>query len=185
MRLLFFAYFLVEVLAFLGVAKLIGIGWAFVAVFALMVLGGIAANVALRNSLRKAAEGRSSLGTLAGDSAILVTGWVLTIIPGFASSLIGLLMVFGPTRAILRRGLTARARRAVEDFGVRAYSASPMSQFHTTYGTFTRPAGSTSPQAENPSYIDADELEKLFRMDSADPKRGDRPRSDGPEDTAQ
>lgn len=173
MRLLFFAYFLVEVLAFIGVAQIIGIGWAFLAVFALMILGGIGANIALRNSLRKAAEGRSSLGTLAGDSAILVAGWVLTIIPGFVTSLIGLFMVFGPTRAILRRSLTAKTRRAVEDFGVRAYSASPMGQYRTTYGTFTRsdaPGEKSGSAGSGPAdYIDADELEKLFRMDSRDP----------------
>ena len=172
MRLLFFAYFLIEVLAFIGVAKLIGIGWAFFAVFALMILGGVAANAAFRASLRKAAEGRSSIGALAGDSAILFTGWVLTIIPGFVSSLVGLLMVFGPTRALMRRGLTARTQRAVEDFGVRAYSASPMSQFHTSYGTFTEPTRDSG-KTDSPDYIDADELEKLFRMDSADPRRDD------------
>ncbi|MCT1425578.1 FxsA family protein [Corynebacterium sanguinis] len=164
MCLILFAYFLVEVLAFLGVAKLIGIGWAFVAVFALMVIGGLAANIALRNSVRKAAQGRSSLGTLAGDSAILVAGWVLTILPGFVSSLIGLIMVFGPTRALLRRGLSAKVQRAVEDFGVRAYTVSPMSQVHDSYGSFTAPT-------------DADELEKLYRMDSVDPhhRPGDNP----------
>lgn len=167
MRLLFFAYFLIEVLAFLGVAQLIGIGWAFLAVFALMVLGGIAANVAFRNSLRKAAEGRSSIGTLAGDSAILFTGWVLTIVPGFVSSVVGLLMVFGPTRALMRRSLTARTQRAMEDFGVRAYSASPMGQYHTSYGTFTAPVNE-SRDGNPPSYIDADELEKLFRMEGGD-----------------
>ncbi|AWB83993.1 FxsA family protein [Corynebacterium liangguodongii] len=170
MRLILFAYFLVEVLAFIGVAHFIGIGWAFLAVFALMLLGGLAANVALRNSLRAAAEGRSSLTALAGDSAILVAGWVLTIIPGFVSSLVGLFMVFGPTRALLRRGLTARARRAVEDFGVRAYAASPISRVRTSYGTFTT---DPSPRAET---IDADELERLFRMDAVDPDDKDGPK---------
>ena len=128
MRLLFFAYFVIEVLAFIVVARLIGLGWAFLAVFALSVLGGVGANIALRNSLTRAAGGRNSLGRFAGDSAILAAGWILCILPGFVSSLVGLALIFPPTRALVRRSLTAKATKAVEDFSMRVYAASPVSR---------------------------------------------------------
>ena len=47
MPLFIFAYFLIEALAFFGVAKLIGVGWALLATFALMFLGGALASLAL------------------------------------------------------------------------------------------------------------------------------------------
>lgn len=164
MPLLLFAYFVVEVLAFIGVSSQIGLGWAFLAVFALSLIGGLGANVALRNSLRRAAGGQNSLGRLAGDGALLVVGWLLCILPGFVSSAVGLLMVFPPTRALLRRVLTASATKAMEDFSVRVYSASPVSQYRTSYGTFTDPARQDGGQAEE---VDVEELEKWFRADSA------------------
>jgi len=169
MPLVLFAYFAIEVLAFIGVAHFIGIGWAFFAVFALSALGGLAANVSLRNALSRTAGGRESLGNLAGDSAILMTGWVLCILPGFVSSVLGLLMIFPPTRSLMRRSLTARARASVERFGMRVYSSTPMAQRRTTYGSFTG--------AGDPQVIDADELEQWYRADSATdedrPNRGD------------
>lgn len=68
-------YFLVEALAFFLVAKAIGVGWALLAIFALMALGGALATVALRSELAKAARGRTSMGKLVGDSALLMVGW--------------------------------------------------------------------------------------------------------------
>ena len=53
------AYFLVEALAFFLVAKAIGVGWALLAIFVLMIAGGAAASMALRNSLLQAAHGLS------------------------------------------------------------------------------------------------------------------------------
>ncbi len=163
MPLVLFAYFAVEVLAFIGVAHVIGIGWAFLALFALSALGGLAASVSLRSSLARAADGRGSLGNLAGDSAILMTGWALCILPGFVSSALGLLLIFPPTRGMLRRSLTAKAKASVERFGMRVYSATPMAQQRTTYGTFT-----DAPQeGQDHTVIDADELEEWYRADSA------------------
>ena len=176
MRLLFFAYFVIEVLAFIGVARLIGLGWAFLAVFALSVLGGVGANIALRNSLTRAAGGRNSLGRFAGDSAILAAGWILCILPGFVSSLVGLVLIFPPTRALVRRSLTAKATKAVEDFSMRVYSASPVSRQFTSYGTFR------TEQPGGGDVIDADELEQWYRADSATdtgPDTGSDPHRDG------
>ena len=162
MPLFIFAYFFIEALAFYGVAKLIGVGWAMFAIFALMLLGAVLASVSLRGALAQASQGRSSLGRLAGDSALLMTGWLLSSIPGFVTSAVGLLLVFGPTRALLRRVITNRAMRSMEEFSVRVYNASPLSQFQTSYGNFGGPA---APEQSH-EVIDADELEEMFRKEA-------------------
>mgnify|MGYP002713824590 CR=1 FL=1 len=156
------AYFLVEALAFFLVAKAIGVGWALLAIFLLMIAGGAAASMALRGALLDAVDGRSSVGKLAGDTALLIGGWTLSVVPGFVTSLIGLPLVFGPTRNMIRKIMTKRARAAVENLGVRVYEATPMGQFQTSYGSFNQP-GSEKPQEP---VIDADELEQWYRMDS-------------------
>lgn len=180
MPLFIFAYFLIEALAFFGVAKLIGVGWALLAIFALMFLGGALASLALRGTLVNAAEGRSSLGRVAGDSALLMTGWLLCIIPGFVSSLLGFLLIFGPTRGFLRRFIRARTIRSMENFGVRVYNTSPLSQFQTSYGNFGtgRQAGSHQAHEQDTEHdvIDADELEAMFRAEGPE---GDRFDGDG------
>lgn len=162
------AYFLVEALAFFLVAKAIGVGWALLAIFVLMIAGGAAASMALRGALIDAVDGRSSVGKLAGDTALLIGGWALSVVPGFVTSLIGLPLVFGPTRSIIRKTMTRRARTAVENLGARVYSATPMGQFQTSYGSFTQPNGERKPEQDSHDVIDADELEQWYRMDSAE-----------------
>lgn len=172
MPLFIFAYFFIEALAFYGVAKLIGVGWAIFAIFALMFLGGALASLNLRGTLTQAAKGRGSLGRIAGDSALLMTGWLLSIIPGFVTSACGLLLVFGPTRALLRRVITNRAMRSMEQFSVRVYNASPLSQFQTSYGNFGPAAAKGQPSTDaSHEVIDADELEEMFRKDAEQGKR--------------
>ena len=100
-----------------------------------------------------------------------MAGWALSLVPGFVSSVIGLLLVFGPTRAIARRSMTKRARRSMEDLGARLYESTPMSQFTTSYGSFTNPnqaAPQTGEDADN-VVIDADELEEWFRNNGNEP----------------
>ncbi|WJY97560.1 FxsA family protein [Corynebacterium fournieri] len=171
------AYFLVEALAFFLVAKAIGVGWALLAIFVLMIAGGAAASLSLRGALLDAADGRSSVGKLAGDSALLIGGWTLSVIPGFVTSLIGLPLVFGPTRNLIRKAMTRRARAAVENLGVRVYEATPMGQFQTSYGSFTQPGGPQQSEAQQSEaqqrpVIDAEELEKWYRMDGPEDQNG-------------
>lgn len=177
MPLALFSYFLVEALAFYGVAKLVGVGWALFWIFALMVLGALLAGLSMRSALVQAAHGRSSVSKLAGDSALLLVGWVLSVVPGFATSIAGLLLIFGPTRGLIRRSLTAKVQRDVEDFSARVYNASPMARRTTNYGHFgpagataSHPGGGAGDDSAHP-VIDADELEEMYRMES--PQRRD------------
>lgn len=165
-------YFFTEALAFYAVAKLIGVGWALFWLFALMALGTMFAAASLRGTLLKATEGTTTAGRLAGDSALLMTGWALSIIPGFVTSFVGLLLILPPTRALVRRSLTSKLERSVEDFSMRVYNASPMSRTRANYGDFGGFSTSSTdarPEDQEHPVIDADELEAWYRMDS--PKR--------------
>lgn len=175
MPLIFFTYFFVEVLAFIGVARWIGLGWAFLAIFLCMLLGGVATSLSMRSALASAAQGRTSIGQLAGDSALLLVGWCLCVVPGFVSTVLGLLTVFPPTRALIRRGITTRAQRKIDEFSMQVFNASPLAKRTTSYGTFTQSGG-----AQSHEVIDAEELEEMYRMDSLGedgPDAGKRPGS--------
>ena len=152
-------YFLVEALAFFLVAKSIGVGWALLAIFALMVLGGALATLTLRGELAKAARGKTSVGKLAGDSALLMVGWAFCIIPGFVSSILGFFLVFSPTRSILRNHLSRSLRRRVENFGIRMYESTSMSRNSASYGSFTRPTPERGASDDEHPVIDTDEIE--------------------------
>lgn len=130
------AYFLIEALAFWGVSQLIGVGWAFFGIFALMLLGALAASPALRSELERAQAGKGSVGQFAGGTALVAAGWALAILPGYVSSFTGLLLLVRPTRELARKSMAKSLQKRIEDFGVQVYDASPMKRRSTSYGTF-------------------------------------------------
>lgn len=130
------AYFLIEALAFWGVSQLIGVGWALFGIFALMLVGALAASPALRSELARAQTGNGSVGQFAGGTALVAAGWALAILPGYVTSVIGLLLLLRPTRELVRRSLAKSLQKRIEDFGVQVYDASPMKRRSTSYGTF-------------------------------------------------
>lgn len=132
----YFAYFLLEALAFWGVSHLIGVGWALAGIFILMVVGGIAASAALRTELQRASAGRATVGQLAGGTALVMVGWVMAIVPGYLTSIGGALLLFRPTRELMRKSMAASLQKRVEDFGIQVYDASSMGRQHATYGSF-------------------------------------------------
>lgn len=91
-----FLYFALEALAFYAVARWIGVGWALLAMFALMLLGGTYALSQLRSILKKPTL------SAAGDLGLTFAGAVLNSVPGFITGLFGLLLIFPPTRAFFR-----------------------------------------------------------------------------------
>lgn len=165
MPVFFLGYLVVEAVAFFAVSKIIGVGWALLSIFALIFLGVVCASSALRQALARASKGRSSVGELAGDSALLLTAWVLNLVPGFVTGAIGLLLVFPPTRHLLSRVLSRKMSRGIEDFGVRVYNASPMSRFSTQYGSFTAPSSSVGTESSD-AVIDADQIEEWFKSEA-------------------
>ena len=130
------AYFLIEALAFWGVSQLVGVGWALFGIFALMLVGALAASPALRSELARAQAGNGSVGQFAGGTALVAAGWALAILPGYVTSVIGLLLLLRPTRELVRRSLAKSLQKRIEDFGVQVYDASPMKRHSASYGTF-------------------------------------------------
>lgn len=132
----FVTYVLIEALAFWGVSKLVGVGWALAGLFILMAIGAVSASVALRAELKRASTGASTMGQFAGGTALVAAGWGLSVIPGYVSSLVGALLVFRPTRELVRSSLARSWQKKIEDFGVKFYSSTPMSGYSPTYGSF-------------------------------------------------
>ncbi|GAB3943663.1 FxsA family protein [Corynebacterium tapiri] len=133
---LVFLYIAIEAVAFYAVATWLGIGWALLALFALMVVGGLAGMSQVRRVSARAAQGRIGPGQLAGDIGLLFAGTILAASPGFITAIPGFFLIIPFTRSLVRKSAANSLTRRVQDFGARAYSASPMAQRHTSYGSF-------------------------------------------------
>lgn len=112
-------YFVVEILAFVAVGSWIGFGWALLALGGLFFAGVLIASVEVRRLTERAmADARevsdmrdeeqarralASAGTMVADSAMLMVGSVLLALPGFVTSVLGLLCIIPPTRAVLKK----------------------------------------------------------------------------------
>lgn len=132
----FFLYLLLEALAFWGVSQLIGVGWALAGIFILMVVGAVGASGAMRAEMLRASHGQASIGQFAGGTALAMAGGALTVMPGYVTSAIGVLLLFRPTRELIRSSMAASLRKRIETFGVQVYDASAMGRRATSYGTF-------------------------------------------------
>nr|WP_304503705.1 FxsA family protein [Corynebacterium lemuris] len=155
-----FPVLLIEALTFWATASWLGLGWALFAVFALMGLGMVSTGVEMQRVSRLAAAKRISPGRLAGDYGLLTAGAILAATPGIASSIIGLLLIFPPTRALARRVLAARLVKSIENLGVRSFEATNANRAATSYGSFFNPQGPQSgAQADQPTGEVIDESE--------------------------
>ncbi|APE34552.1 hypothetical protein BOX37_11960 [Nocardia mangyaensis] len=102
---LFVLYLLVEIAALVGLAQLIGVGWALLVLVAvsgvgLLLLGAQGKRVFER--FRRASRGEVSAESAVADGLIVATGSILLFVPGLVTGVIGLLALFPPTRALLR-----------------------------------------------------------------------------------
>ena len=184
----FFAYFLLEALAFWAVSSWIGVGWAllvlFVTMFFGMTIAGVEARRIMRSRVRADDKGQlvysdDKPGRTAGNVGLTMVGGVPLSIPGFVTTIVGLLLILPPTRSLIRTVLAARMFRAIERMGMRVYEATPMAQNHTSFGQFTsaRPSqpgardssrGSARRRARDEDLvIDEDEIRRW--SESADP----------------
>ena len=96
------------------------------------------------------------------DGLIILISGVLLLTPGFLTDLTGLVGLLPPTRAVLRRALTARFERAVREGSVRVASgaASRMGGFATFGGPFGGPLGGAGAP---PPVEDAEVIEQTSR----------------------
>lgn len=138
-------YFLIEALAFWGVSTWIGVGWALVLLFVCFFGGLLLAAVEMRRIAVKASQGKTTPGKLAGDYGLLAAGALLVALPGFVTTLLGLLLIIPPTRAIARRILARRIRARLEDLGARSFHTVNQFREQTSYGNFAGPVSSEHP----------------------------------------
>lgn len=150
-------YLLIEALAFYGVSKLIGTGWALVALIAFFFGGLMLAAVEMRSIARKLQAGREKPGAAAGDLGLVAAGAFGVALPGFVTTIAGLLLIIAPTRVLVRQLLARQLRRRLEEFGGRAFETVSMRASDgapASYGTFVinedgSPADGSAPLDED------------------------------------
>ncbi|NUO56819.1 MAG: FxsA family protein, partial [Hamadaea sp.] len=97
---------IVEIAVFVGVAQLIGFGWALFAVLLLSAAGMFAlAREGKRGwrRVREAARSNSPVGPQAADGIAGAVGALLLFVPGFLTGLIGALLLIPPIRKFAAR----------------------------------------------------------------------------------
>lgn len=113
---LFVLYVVAEIAAFAAVAQVAGVVPAI-----LLLIAGSAAGVLLVagqgrrviDGFRRAGRGETSPGAAVADGALVATGTALVLVPGLLTTVLGLLLLLPPTRALIRPVLTALAARRV------------------------------------------------------------------------
>ncbi|MBB4856295.1 UPF0716 protein FxsA [Mycobacteroides chelonae] len=103
---LFLLYVIVEVCALVALTSAVGIGWTIIVVVATFFVGLVLAGSQARRSLEQLRRGGKSPGGAVADGALIALGTVAVVIPGVVSSVVGLLLLLPPTRALLRPVLT-------------------------------------------------------------------------------
>lgn len=106
MALRYFAvYALLEIAAFVGMALWLGFGWAVLISIAAGVLGFLTLRWQGRKvfgELRRAANNEVDARAPLADTALVATSTILLVIPGVVSTLAGILLLFPPTRKVVR-----------------------------------------------------------------------------------
>ncbi|GAA4801234.1 phage T7 F exclusion suppressor FxsA [Corynebacterium canis] len=161
-------YIILEMLAFWGMATWLGVGWALLLLVACFFGGLFLAAFEMRRIALAASQGRSTPGQLAGDYGLLAAGSVLVALPGFVSTVIGLLFILPPTRAIARKILAKKLRARIEEMGVRSFVAT--SRYGNTYGSFIDMESAPSPQPPKPAEPNPTEEEIQTWADKARPE---------------
>ncbi|OFT90318.1 FxsA family protein [Corynebacterium sp. HMSC28B08] len=110
-------YLLIELVAFLALGWAVGFGWALLIVLGLFILGIAVAMWQMRSLATRVAQRTDRPGALTDDAALSCVGAVFVALPGLVSSLLGLLLLLPPTRALVRRIISVRAQRALQNFG--------------------------------------------------------------------
>lgn len=133
---IFFAYLFLEAVTFWALSQLIGVGWTLIALFVLMILGIVLAGLEMKQVARAALTGKQSAGRTGVDYGLITAGSIGLAVPGFLTSLLGLALILPPTRALIRAGLARKAKRWVEQLGMRGFEAAGKYRPTTSYGTF-------------------------------------------------
>ena len=129
-----FGYVLVETLVFYAVAKWLGVGTALLLLLGVF-FGGFLVALWQMSRLGRLAQRR---GLSARDSSRVLgdMGLVGVALPGFVSSVVGLVLIVPVTRAVVRRVVAKRLQERISVVGARSFERVYQSRPRTSYGSF-------------------------------------------------
>jgi UPF0716 protein FxsA len=110
---LFLVYALVELAVLVVLTSTIGLGWSLLLVLSSFVVGVVLAGAQARRQLARLRAGGTVAhsGHAVTDGALVALGTVLVVVPGLATTAVGLLLLLPVTRAAGRPLLTTLAAR--------------------------------------------------------------------------
>ena len=108
---LFLVYVLAELAVVVGLASTIGFGWTLLILVGTFALGLALAGSQAKRQIRKLQSGLATPQGAVTDGALVALGSVLTMIPGLLTSVLGLILLLPPTRALARPAVAALAAR--------------------------------------------------------------------------
>jgi UPF0716 protein FxsA len=115
MRRLLLTYAVVELIVLIGLAATIGVGWTLLVLLATFVLGLVLwaplAGWQLSSQIAQLRLGLREPRVALSDGAVVALASGLILVPGLATTALGLLLLVPPIRAAARPGLTAIAMR--------------------------------------------------------------------------
>ncbi len=114
---LFFVYVVVELAAIIALVSTIGWGWTLVALVGTFLLGwGLLVPVMgsrVLRQIRQLSSGLAEPRTAARDGTLVTLATVLVLVPGLATTALGLLLLVRPVRSVVGPGLAAIAMRGL------------------------------------------------------------------------
>ena len=115
MRRLLLTYAVVELIVLIGLAATIGVGWTLLVLLATFVLGLVLwaplAGWQLSSQVAQLRSGLKEPRVALSDGAVVALASGLILVPGLATTVLGLLLLVPPIRAAARPGLAAIAMR--------------------------------------------------------------------------
>lgn len=129
-------YAVVELAAIFALVWTVGWGWTLLGLLVTFVLGwGLLAPIAgsqLIRDLGQMRSGRKEPRTTLGDGALVTMATALVLVPGFVTTVLGMLLLLPPVRSVAGPGLT---RIALRSFG----RSAPLVSYTSTFTeSFTR-----------------------------------------------
>jgi len=113
MRRLLLTYAVVELIVLIGLAATIGVGWTLLVLLATLVLGLVLwaplAGWQLSSQIAQLRSGLKEPRSALSDGAMVALASGLILVPGLATTALGLLLLVPPIRAAARPGLAAIA----------------------------------------------------------------------------
>lgn len=109
---LFLVWAIVELAALFALASTIGLGRTLLVLLVTFVLGVVLAGSQAKRQLLRLRSGSATARGAVTDGALVALAAVLVVIPGLITSVLGLLLLFPPTRAAARPLLLAMAARS-------------------------------------------------------------------------